>query len=101
SDSRVPFGVVQLVANGESPFGGLARSYFQGYTFSDRGPLAGLASAPIVLLTGGRPPAANSGPWSPFDSQGFMSYRLAMMTFASTAFVSLWTLTRCFAGERG
>jgi hypothetical protein len=101
SDSRLAFGVVQLVAHGTSPFGALARSYFQGYTFSDRGPLSGLASAPIVLLTGGHPPAGG-GPsaWSPFDAQGFMSYRLAMMTFASTSFLALWTLTRHLAGAR-
>lgn len=102
SDSRVSFGVVQLVAHGTSAYSALGHSYFQGYTFSDRGPLSGLASAPVVLLSGGRPPAANqSGPWSPFDSEGFMSYRLAMMTFASTAFLSLWTLVRRLIGERG
>jgi hypothetical protein len=101
SDSRVSFGVVQLIASGSSPFGAAARGYFQGYTFSDRGPLAGLASAPILLLTGGRPPAsASGGPWSPFDPQGFLAYRLSMMTFASTAFLSVWTLTRRVGGRR-
>jgi hypothetical protein len=100
SDSRVPFGVVQLVAHGHSPFGSLARGYFQGYSFSYRGPLSGIASTPVVLLSGGRPPIGAASPWSPVDSQGFMSYRLAMMTFASTAFLSLWTLTRSLGGER-
>jgi hypothetical protein len=101
SDSTISFHVVQLVAHGTSPFGSLARGYFVPYTFSDRGPLAGVASAPVVLLSGGRPPVAvGSTTWSPFDAQGFMSYRLAMMIFASTAFLSLWTLTRRLAGER-
>jgi hypothetical protein len=38
--------------------------------------------------------------WTPFDAQGFMAYRLAMMTFASTSFLSVWALTRRLAGER-
>jgi hypothetical protein len=100
-DSRIPFQVVALVAHGAPPFGALARSYFAPYNFSSRGPLAGLASAPIVLLTGGRPPrAVGAYLWSPFDPQGFMAYRLAMMTLACTSFLSLWTLTRRVAGKR-
>ena len=99
SDSRLSFGVVQLVAHGASPFSAAARGYFAGYTFSARGPLPGLASSPIVLLSGGKPPAGlTGGPWSPFDVEGFQSYRLAMMTFASTAFLSAWSLTRRLAG---
>jgi Dolichyl-phosphate-mannose-protein mannosyltransferase len=102
SDPRLQFGVVQLISQGASPFGALAHSYFgEGYSFADRGPLAGLASAPVVLLSGGRPPAGYaSAPWSPFDAQGFMSYRLAMMTLASTAFLSVWTLARRLAGAQ-
>ena len=61
--------------------------------------MPGLASTPIVLLAGGHPPTAYpEAPWAPFDSRGFMAYRLAMMTFACTAFVSLWDLTRRLAG---
>jgi hypothetical protein len=99
-DSRISFHVVELVANGNSPFGPVAHSYFFPYTFSDRGPLAGLASTPLILLSGGSPPAVvGTPPWLPFDPQGFMSYRLAMMTFASTAFLSTWTLTFGLAGR--
>ena len=36
-DSRISFHVVQLVANGNTPYGGVAHSYFSPYTFSDRG----------------------------------------------------------------
>lgn len=101
SDSAIPFRIVQLIAHGQSPYGATAHSYFGGFTFSDRGPISGLASAPIVFLSGGHPPAASSGgPWSPFDAQGFMSYRLAMMTLASTAFTALWTLARQLGGVR-
>jgi len=101
SDSRIPWQVVNLVANGISPFSALASTHFFPYTFSDRGPLAGLASVPVVMLTGGHPPAiVDNPPWTPFDAEGFMAYRLAMMVFAATSFLSLWTLTRRLGGEK-
>jgi hypothetical protein len=101
SDSRISNIIPQLVANGSSPYGPLGTSLFAPYNFSSRGPLAGLASTPIVLMSGGRPPAGlPEEAWLPFDPQGFMAYRLAMMTFASTAFLSLWDLTRRIGGRR-
>jgi hypothetical protein len=101
SDSRIPFHVVQLVANGTGPFSELGASYFSPFDFSSRGPLAGLASAPIVLSAGGRPPTTMPDqPWTPFDPQGFMAFRIAVMTFACTAFLSLWTLIRSLGGQR-
>jgi hypothetical protein len=100
-DSRISFIVVQLVAHGASPFNSLDASYFFPFNFSSRGPLSGIASAPVVLLAGGSPPRSlPNQPWVPFDPQGFMAYRLAMMAFACTAFLSLWTLTRRLGGER-
>src|SRR5205085_7354922 len=76
-------------------------TYFAPCDFSARGPLAGLASAPSVLLAGGQPPIGlEPHQWLPFDPEGFMAYRLAMMTFACTAFLSLWTLIRRLAGPR-
>lgn len=100
-DSRIPFHVVQLVANGTAPYSELGSSYFSPYNFSSRGPLAGIAETPLVLLGGGRPPTTmpDQG-WSPFDAQGFMAFRLAAMAFSATAFLSLWTLTRRLAGAR-
>lgn len=100
-DSRIPFHVVQLIANGTAPYSELGSSYFSPYDFSSRGPLAGIASAPIVLLGGGRPPTSMpEQPWTPFDPEGFMAFRLAMMTFSATALLSLWTLTRRLSSER-
>lgn len=100
-DSRIPFHVVQLVANGTAPYSELGSSYFSPYNFSSRGPLSGIAAAPIVLLAGGRPPTSiPEQPWTAFDPQGFMAFRLAAMAFASTALLSLWTLTRRLGGER-
>jgi len=100
-DSRISYHVVELVANGNSPWGAAATSYFSPYNFSSRGPLAGVASAVVVLLAGGKPPAVVGTPaWSPFDPQGFMAYRLAMMTFGCTCFLSLWTLVARLGGRR-
>ena len=78
SDSRIPFMILQLVANGGPPTAKPAPP-FSPYNFSSRGPLAGLASTPVVLLTGGSRRRPAEQPWRPFDPQGFMAFRLAMM----------------------
>lgn len=58
-----------------------------------------MASAPIVLMTGGRPPlGAPDQPWQPFDAQGFMAFRIAMIVFSCTALLSLWELVRRIGG---
>jgi hypothetical protein len=101
SDARISYIIPQLVAHGADPYGPMGASFFAPYNFSSRGPLPGLASSPIVFLSGGSPPAElPEQPWRPFDPQGFMAYRLAMLAFASTAFVALWDLTRRVAGSR-
>lgn len=100
-DSRTPFLVAELIANGVHPYDSQL-NLFAPYNFSSRGPLAGMATAPIVLLTGGRPPI--DGPpemaWHPFDPQGFMAFRLAMITFSCTALLALWELVRRLGGDR-
>jgi Dolichyl-phosphate-mannose-protein mannosyltransferase len=100
SDSRISYIIPQLVQHGTAPYSELGASYFLPYNFSSRGPLAGLASAPVVLLSGGRPPVGlPEKPWLPFDPEGFMAYRAAMMAFAATAFLSLWDLVRRLGGR--
>ena len=70
-------------------------------TTSRRGPVAGMASAPIVLISGARPPLGPPEyPWQPFDGQGFMAYRIAMMTFSCSAFLALWQLVRRLGGAK-
>lgn len=102
SDSRISFHVTQLVATGEGPYGPLATTLLSPYNFSSRGPLPGLGASPVVLLSGGRPPAGfPDQPWLPFDPEGFMAYRLAMMSFAAVAFLALWDLVRRLAGRAG
>ncbi|MFN8163258.1 MAG: hypothetical protein U0R26_05400 [Solirubrobacterales bacterium] len=101
SDSRIPFIIPQLVAHGNGPYSQIAAEYLFPYNFSSRGPLPGLATTPVVLLSGGRPPVGFAEePWAPFDPAGFMAFRLAMMTFASTAFLSIWDLVRRIGGRQ-
>jgi hypothetical protein len=100
-DSRTSFLVTALVANGEPPYGPVGSTLFIPYNFSSRGPFPGMASAPIVLMTGGRPPlGAPDQPWQPFDAQGFMAFRIAMIAFSCTALLSLWELVRRIGGAR-
>jgi hypothetical protein len=101
SDSRISFIIPQLIQSHEGPYGPLGTGLFAPYNFSSRGPLAGLAASPIILLSGTKPPPGLPElPWQPFDPSGFMAYRLALMVCASTAFVSLWDLVRRLGGER-
>ena len=101
SDSRISYFIPALVNNGGHPYGSAATAFFAPYNFSSRGPLPGLASTPVVLMSGGNPPlAAPEAPWQPFDPQGFMAYRLAMIAFGSTALLSLWQLVRALGGRR-
>ena len=100
-DSRIPFLLPELVNTGGMAYGGPATELFAPYNFSSRGPLAGLASTPIVLMSGGSPElVAPEQAWQPFDPQGFMAFRLAMVTFSCTVLLSLWQLVRQLGGAR-
>lgn len=100
-DSRISYFIPQLIANNRGPYSSDSNYLFAPYNFSSRGPLLGLASSPIVFLTGGRPElGAPEAAWAPFDGQGFMAYRLATMTFSCTILLSLWELVRRLAGTK-
>jgi hypothetical protein len=100
-DSRIPFLIPEMIANHAHPYGQAASALFAPYNFSSRGPLAGLASTPVVMATGGSPELAfPDAPWRPFDPQGFMAFRIAMITFSSTILLSLWELVRRLGGAR-
>jgi len=100
-DSHISFVVTEMVAHGTTPYGAEGHDLFLPYMFSSRGPLAGIASAPIVLLTGGRPIlGVPDQHWEPFDAQGFMAYRIAMITMSATALLTMWELVRKLAGPR-
>lgn len=100
-DSHTSFVVTQMVAHGTKPYGPEGQGLFLPYMFSSRGPVAGIASAPVVLVTGGRPIlGVPNQHWEPFDAQGFMAYRIAMITMSATALLTLWELVRKLAGSR-
>jgi hypothetical protein len=99
-DSRTSFIVTAMTAHGTHPYAVDGFELFLPYQFSARGPAAGIASAPVVLVTGGRPILGGPDqPWAPFDPQGFMAYRIAMITMSATALLSMWELVRRLAGS--
>jgi hypothetical protein len=101
SDSRISFIITQLIAHHEGPYGSLGGYLFAPYNFSSRGPVPGLGAAPVSLLSGAHPYAGlPENPWTPFDREGFVAYRVTMMALACTAFISLWDLLRRIAGHR-
>ncbi|HEX3736001.1 MAG TPA: hypothetical protein VHV53_00525 [Solirubrobacterales bacterium] len=100
-DSHISFVVAQMVAHGTHPYGPEGTGLFAPYVFSSRGPIAGIASAPIMLVTGGRPILGVPNQlWEPFDPEGFMAYRVAMIVMSGTALITLWQLVRALAGKR-
>jgi hypothetical protein len=100
-DSRISYFIPQLIAHNRGPYSSDANYLFAPYNFSSRGPLPGLAASPIVFLTGGRPElGVPEAAWSPFDAQGFMAYRIAMIAFGTTVLLSLWELVRRLAGKK-
>ena len=101
ADSRISFYVSQIALEHAHAYGPLATQLFGTWSFSSRGPIAGFAAAPLVAVSGGRPPATKpQAPWSAFDAEGFEAYRIAMFGFACTAFVSFFAAVRRAAGIR-
>lgn len=100
-DSHISFVVTEMVAHGTKPYGPEGLELFLPYVFSSRGAAAGIASAPVVLLSGGHPIlGVPNQPWEPFDPEGFMAYRIAMVTMSATALLTMWQLVRELAGAR-
>jgi len=99
-DARFPFYLVQAAAQHLGPAAPATEKYFYPWTFFSRGPLAGLATIPVVFATGGRPPAAlPEQRWSPFDREGFAAYRVTMIVLASGIIVAMFALLGPFVGE--
>jgi hypothetical protein len=95
SDSRISYHVLQLVAHGENPYSRVGSAPFLPYTFADRGPLAGIASAPITFSTGADVPITTPNqPWVPFDPQGFAAYRIATEAMLLTVLFGVFGLAR-------
>lgn len=101
SDSRISFHGVQLIAHHLSPYEPEGAKYLAPWLFSARGPLAGLAAAPVVLATGGRPPfVMPDQPWVPFDREGFATYRIVLASFAGLSLVAVVALLVRITDER-
>jgi hypothetical protein len=89
SDSRVFYHTVQLVANGLNPYEDQARKFFEPWSFSSRGPLSGLIASPIVLVTAEKVPLSMPDQvWSPFDKEGFATYKYVMISLACLSLIA-------------
>ena len=98
SDSGISYQVAQLVANHFAPFGAEADGYFSPWSFGSRGPLAGIASAPVILAAGAQVPRdLPDGAWQPFDRDGYATYRIAMIAMASLAAWAVFGVVARFA----
>lgn len=101
SDSRISYHVVQLVATRRGANSGLARTLFGPWSFSDRGPVAGLAASPLVLASPVKvTDQVPDQPWSVFDPEGFSAYRIAMIVIASSGLISVFGLASVFLPEQ-
>jgi len=90
-DSRISFHVVQLIATGTDPHSPAGAQNFKPWSFSHRGPLAGIITSLIPLLTGARVSLdMPDQPWEPFDSHGFAAYRIGMIVLSATALLILY-----------
>jgi hypothetical protein len=86
SDSRVSYHLAQAAAHHYGPYSPEAERYFSPWSFSSRGPFAGLLAAPIVLAEASAVPTDMPDQrWQPFDPQGFAAYRIALIVLASLA----------------
>jgi len=101
SDARISYHVLQCVAFHYAPRSAEAGSYFSPYSFFSRGPLAGLAAAPIVLATAGMPSLNHpDAMWEPFDETGFAAYRIVSMLLASQVVVACFLVLGAFVDLR-
>ncbi len=97
SDSRFSYHTIQLVRFRESPFGQFAGSMYAPWSFSHRGPIAGLAATPIVLSA--RVNVLHTWPdqaWCPFDPEGLEAYRIAMIVLACCGLLTVFGLAKLF-----
>jgi hypothetical protein len=100
-DSRYSYHVVQAAAHHLSPAEPRTEKMFFPWTFFSRGPLAGLTAIPIVGATHSQPPMTPPDqPWSPFDPEGFVAYRLTLVALASTIVPAFFLLLVPLCGER-
>ncbi len=100
-DSRFSFYAVQAIAHHWGPASPTTEKFYYPWTFFSRGPLAGLAAAPVVLATGGQPPVEHAEQvWSPYDPTGFAAYRLTQVALAGGVIVAFFLLLLPWLGER-
>lgn len=100
SDSGLSYHVVQLIAFQRKPFSELGKKLYAHYgawNFSDRGALAPLAVAPILLSGPVRiSPEMPNKAWTVFDPEGYADYRIVMIVLAACSLLPAFGLARLF-----
>lgn len=100
SDSTISYHGVHLVQIRESPFSEFAASLYAPWSYSDRGPIPSLAVSPVMLSARiGMPQKMPDQPWSPFDPEGFSSYRAGMIVLACCGLLMVFGFARMFLPE--
>jgi hypothetical protein len=98
-DSRISYQVAALVAHGLGPYSEASQAWFTPYSFLDRGPIPGIVSSAVMLAMGTTPPPVlPEQPWTVYDVQGFMAYRIVMLMLALMALPAVYSLVRLVAG---
>ncbi len=97
SDSRFSYNVVQLVALRSAPFSPFAAKIYGDWNFSQRGPITGLAAAPIVVTSPIKIEASlPQQAWNVFDPEGYSAYRIAMIVMACFSLITVFGLAQLF-----
>ncbi len=101
SDPEFPFATIQIVSRRIDPYSPLAKTLNGGWAFSSRGPIPGLAAAPIVLASPAEPPAGLPVEgWVVFDPDGYSAYRIAMIAMLACGLLAVYGLAKLFLTEQ-
>lgn len=101
SDPTFPYAVAKFAAARKAPYGELGRVLNGGWSFSSRGPVAGLAATPIVLAGPAHPNTHLSVEnWMVFDPEGYSTYRIAMIAMIVASLPAVFGLAEVFLSEQ-
>ena len=101
SDPTFPYAIVEIAARRLDPNTEFAKALNGGWSFSSRGPVAGLAAMPIVLAGPAKPPTTfPAESWMVFDPEGYSAYRIAMIAMIASSLLVVFGLGEVFLDEQ-
>lgn len=100
SDSRISYCTAEIVALRSRPYSSFAWTMLEPWNFSDRGPLAALATTPLVLAGPTKiPGTVPTQPWLIYDPEGFAAYRIGMIVMACCGLLITFGFTKWIIPE--